>query len=570
MEKIWLKSYQAGVQNDIDLDAVPSLVHLFEDSVAKYQRDIAFSNFGKKLSYHQLDQATAAFAAFLQSKLTMVKGERVALMMPNLLQYPIALFGALRAGMSVVNVNPLYTAKELAHQLADSEATTLVVLENFAHVVAQALPETQVQHVIITGVGDRLGLKGKVMNFAIKYVKKMIPHWHIEKTYSFQEVMQQGKDMVFKPMTVVGDDIAFLQYTGGTTGVSKGAVLTHRNILANVLQARSWISPLGELKPEGGIITALPLYHIFSLVANCIAFFQFGIENILITNPRDMKGFIKELNRQPFCALTGVNTLFNGLLRTPGFSAVDFSHFKLALGGGMAVQKAVADKWKAVTRVPLIEAYGLTECSPAVSINPLYIGEYNGSIGLPLPSTEVDIRDDEGRSLPIGQPGELCAKGPQVMQGYWKRPEETKKILKDGWLYTGDIAVMDEAGFLRIVDRKKDMILVSGFNVYPNEIEEVISSHPQVAEVAVIGVPYAAGEKVRAYVVKSSSSLTAEEVLAHCRLSLTNYKIPKEIIFRSELPKTNVGKVLRRALRDEAVMEAKSNHAETDEEIPAS
>ncbi len=567
MEKIWLKSYQTGVQSEIDLEQVPSLVHLFEDSVNQYRQDVAFLNFGKKLSYHQLEKSTAAFAAFLQTKLTMVKGERIAIMMPNLLQYPIALFGALRAGMSVVNVNPLYTAKELAHQLADSEATTIVVLENFAHVVAQALPETQVQHVIITQIGDHLGFKGKIMNFVVKHVKKMVPRWHIEKTYTFQEVIQQGREMVFKPVAVVGDDIAFLQYTGGTTGVSKGAVLTHRNILANVMQARNWIAPLGELKTQGGIITALPLYHIFSLVANCIAFLQFGIANILITNPRDLKGFIKELNRQPFCVLTGVNTLFNGLLRTPGFSQVNFKHFKLALGGGMAVQKAVADKWKEVTGVTLMEAYGLTECSPAVTINPLYITDYNGSIGLPLPSTEVEIRDETGHSVPIGQPGELCVKGPQVMQGYWKRPEETKKVLKEGWLYTGDIAVIDQAGFIRIVDRKKDMILVSGFNVYPNEVEEVIALHPQVAEVAVIGVPCSAGERVRAYVVKASATLTVEELLAHCKLSLTNYKIPKEFIFRSELPKTNVGKVLRRVLRDEAVMESKSHQVESSEEI---
>ncbi len=569
MEKIWLKSYQAGVQSEIDLEKMPSLAHLFEESVHKFQHDIAFSNFGKKLTYCELEENTKAFAAFLQNKLSLVKGDRVALMMPNLLQYPIALFGALRAGMSVVNVNPLYTAKELAHQLADSEATTIVVLENFAHVVAQALPETQIQHVIVTRIGDNLGIKGKIMNFVVKHIKKMVPDWHIEKTYSLEETLQQGRQMIFKPITLVGDDIAFLQYTGGTTGVSKGAVLTHRNILANVMQARSWIAPLGELKTEGGIITALPLYHIFSLVANCIAFLQFGIANILITNPRDLKGFIKELNRQPFCALTGVNTLFNGLLRTPGFSEVNFKHFKLTLGGGMAVQKVVADKWKAVTGVPLIEAYGLTECSPAVTINPLYVTEYNGSIGLPLPSTEIDIRDDEGRSLPLGQPGELCVKGPQVMSGYWKRPEETKKILKDGWLYTGDIATIDAAGFVRIVDRKKDMILVSGFNVYPNEIEDVIAAHPQVAEVAVIGVPCSTGEKVRAYVIKASPTLTAEDILAHCKLSLTNYKLPKEIIFRSELPKTNVGKVLRRALRDEAVMEAKS-HSETNEETSIS
>ncbi len=568
MEKIWLQSYQTGVQSEIDLEKVPSLIHLFEDSVNQYRHDVAFSNFGKKMSYDQLEKSSAAFAAFLQTKLSMVKAERIAIMMPNLLQYPIALFGALRAGMSVVNVNPLYTAKELAHQLADSGASTIVVLENFAHVVAQALPETQVQHVIITRIGDNLGFKGKIMNFVVKHIKKMVPRWHIEKTYTFQESIRQGREMLFTPVTVVGDDIAFLQYTGGTTGVSKGAVLTHRNILANVMQARNWIAPLGELKTEGGIITALPLYHIFSLVANCIAFFQFGIANILITNPRDLKGFIKELNRQPFCVLTGVNTLFNGLLRTPGFAQVNFKHFKLALGGGMAVQKAVADKWKEVTGVTLMEAYGLTECSPAVTINPLYITDYNGSIGLPLPSTEVEIRDENGCSVPIGQPGELCVKGPQVMQGYWKRPEETKKVLKDGWLYTGDIAVIDQLGFVRIVDRKKDMILVSGFNVYPNEVEEIIALHPHVAEVAVIGVPCAAGERVRAYVVKASPTLTAEELLAHCKLSLTNYKLPKEFIFRSELPKTNVGKVLRRVLRDEAVMEAKSNQVESSEEMP--
>lgn len=556
LEKIWLKNYQPGVPHEIDPDSISSLVALIENSCQKFGNAPAFSNFGHVLTYNEVDEATKAFAAFLQSQLHMVKGERVAVMLPNCLQYPIAIFGALRAGCTVVNVNPMYTATELEHQLVDCGATCVIVMENFAHVLEQALPKIpNVKHVITTQLGDLLGFwKGHLLNSVVRYVKKMIPRWDIPGSYSMKDVLEQGRGLPFHHTQVVGDDIAFLQYTGGTTGVSKGAVLTHRNIVANLLQADAWIKPVGHWAGLGGIVTALPLYHIFSLTANCLTFFQLGVENILITNPRDLKSMIRELKRRPFCAMTGVNTLFNALLNEPEFAKLNFKDFKVTLGGGMAVQKAVALRWKAVTGVPLLEAYGLTETSPAVTINPLSQQEYSGSIGLPVPSTDVMLVDENHHPVSIGQPGELCVKGPQVMQGYWQRAEETAAVLKDGWLYTGDIAILSKDGFLRIVDRKKDMIIISGFKVYPNEIEDVIASYDGVKEVAVIGLPTEMGEMVKAYIVLKNDKITKEMLFAHCRQYLTGYKMPKEIEFRAELPKTNVGKVLRRALRDEALI----------------
>lgn len=556
VEKIWLKNYQVGVPHEIDPDIVSSLVDLFESSCQQFKDAPAFSNFGRILTYKEVDFLTKSFASFLQSELHMVKGERVAIMLPNCLQYPIVLFGALRAGYTVVNVNPLYTATELEHQLVDCGASCVVVLENFAHVLQQALPKIpSIKQVITTQLGDLLGLfQGTVVNTVVRYVKKMIPAWEILDSYTMPQVLSKGSQLPFHRTTVVGDDIAFLQYTGGTTGVSKGAVLTHRNIVANLLQASAWIKPVGHWTGLGGIITALPLYHIFSLTANCLTFFHLGVENILITNPRDLPSMIRELKRRPFCAMTGVNTLFNALLNQPGFEKLDFSRFKVTLGGGMAVQKAVAERWKKVTGVPLLEAYGLTETSPAVTINPLSQLEYSGSIGLPVPSTEIMIVDEDHHPVPIGQAGELCVKGPQVMQGYWHRAEETSAVLRDGWFYTGDIAVLSNDGFIRIVDRKKDMIIVSGFKVYPNEIEDVIALHDGIKEVAVIGLPSDTGESVKAYVVLKDPTISKEMILAHCRQYLTGYKMPKDIEFKSELPKTNVGKVLRRALRDEALL----------------
>ncbi len=550
----WLKSYQPGVPATIDPDSILSLVEVLETAIQKFGPDPAFSNMGTILRYQEIDQLSQAFASFLQQVLQLAPGERWAIMLPNCLQYPVVLFGVLRAGLVVVNVNPLYTATELAHQLEDSGAVGIVTIANFAHVLEQALPKTALRHVVVTELGDLLGpVKGWVVNKVVRYVKKLVPRWQIPGAYTLYQALSLGGQHPFIRVPVQGSDKAFLQYTGGTTGVSKGAVLTHRNMVANLLQASAWVQPLGDLRPYGGVITALPLYHIFSLTANCFMFFHIGIENILITNPRDLRAMITEMARRPFCALTGVNTLFNGLLNTPKFEQLDFSRFKCTLGGGMAVQRAVALRWKKVTGVPLLEAYGLTETSPAVSINPLNLPEYNGSIGLPIPSTEIKIVDEYNQLVVYGEAGELCVKGPQVMAGYWQRPDETALVLQDGWLRTGDIATLDEEGFIRIVDRKKDMIIISGFNVYPNEVEDVIAMHEGVKEVAVVGVPCRAGEMVKAYVVLKDKALTVEALLEHCHRYLTGYKVPKEIEFRSDLPKTNVGKVLRRALRDEAL-----------------
>ncbi|MGE5468128.1 MAG: long-chain-fatty-acid--CoA ligase FadD [Ignavibacteria bacterium] len=553
MDKVWLESYPQGVPADIDVDEFGSIGALFERSVAAYGPKSAYTNMGKSISYAELDRLTRDFAAYCQKVLQLPRGARIALMMPNVLQYPIAMFGALRAGYVVVNCNPLYTARELEHQLKDSGAEAIVIVENFAHVLQQVLPRTSIRHVITTALGDMLDFpKRPLVNMVVKHVKKMVPDWSITHAVPFRVALEQGARAAFDPVEVGHDDIAFLQYTGGTTGVSKGAMLTHRNIVANLQQAHAWIAPAVASGQEL-IVTALPLYHIFALTANCLTFLKIGATNLLITNPRDIPGFVKELGKYPFSVITGVNTLFNALLNNPDFAKLDFSKLKVTLGGGMAVQKSVAEKWKQVTGTPLLEAYGLTETSPAVTINPLNLPEYNGSIGLPVSSTEVAIRDPEGRDVPLGQSGELCVRGPQVMKGYWNRPEETSNvIMRDGFLRTGDVAVMDEKGFVRIVDRQKDMILVSGFNVYPNEVEAVVAMHPGVLEVAAVGVSdERSGEAVKIFVVRKDPALTAEALIAHCRENLTGYKVPHRVEFRNELPKTNVGKILRRALRDE-------------------
>ncbi|HRE30975.1 MAG TPA: AMP-binding protein [Candidatus Berkiella sp.] len=558
MEKIWLKSYDSGVPEFINPDQYPSLVALAEESFQKFRDKACYSNMGVTLTYEDIDHKSQAFAGFLQKTCHLAKGERVALMMPNVMQYPVALFGALRAGLTVVNVNPLYTPRELRRVLQDSGAKCIVVLANFAHVLEQALDDSQVEHVVVTELGDLLGcIKGCIVNAVVKHIKKMVPHWHIPHAHSFKDVISHKNKNAFQPVTMTGDDLAFLQYTGGTTGGVKGAMLTHRNMVSNVLQASAWIEPFIENKKiEGGIITALPLYHIFSLTANCLVFLRAGITNILITNPRDIPGFVKELKRQTFAIMTGVNTLFNALLHNEEFIKLDFSKFIFTLGGGMAVQRAVAEHWKEVTGVALIEAYGLTETCPAVTINPMSLKNYNGSIGLPISSTNIKIVDDNNQELPLGDAGELCVQGPQVMKGYWNQPDKTAEVISsDGWLHTGDVATVDEQGFVRIVDRKKDIIIVSGFNVYPNEVEDVIAGIKGVKEVAIIGVKNDEhGEIVKAFIVSIDPALTAEQVIAYCRKDLTGYKVPREIEFRTELPKTNVGKILRRALREEENM----------------
>ncbi|GAB3737227.1 long-chain fatty acid--CoA ligase [Silanimonas algicola] len=554
IERPWLSSYPQGVPAEIDVDEFPSIVSVLDNAIAKYRDRPAFSNMGKVLTYGDIDRLSQQFASYLLNVLKLKKGDRVALMMPNVLQYPIAIFGTLRAGLTVVNTNPLYTPRELKHQLDDSGASVLVVLENVAHTAAEVVAGTQVKQVIVTSVGEMLGFpKGKIVDFVIKYVKKLVPDYEIPGAVDFRHALSEGAKHALPSVTLRNTDIAFLQYTGGTTGVAKGAMLTHRNLVANMQQASAWIGT--NAKPgQEIIITALPLYHIFALTANGLVFMKFGGLNHLITNPRDMPAFVKELKSVKFTAITGVNTLFNGLLNTPGFDTVDFSSLHLTLGGGMAVQRAVAERWKKATGCTLVEAYGLTETSPAACMNPLDLKDFNGAIGLPISSTDACVKDDEGRTLPHGEVGELCIKGPQVMQGYWQRPEETAKVIDaDGWLHTGDMAKMDPAGFFYIVDRKKDMILVSGFNVYPNEIEDVIATMPGVLEVAAVGVPdEKSGEAVKVVIVRKDPQLTADQVKAFCKDNLTGYKHPKIVEFRTELPKTNVGKILRRELRDAA------------------
>ena len=549
----WLASYPPGMPAEIDLQQFSSVVAVLETACERFRHRPAFANMGKVLSYDEVDRLSRQFASFLLNDLGLKKGDRVAIMMPNLLQYPVAIFGVLRAGLTVVNTNPMYTARELKHQMEDSGTAAIVVLESFAHTVQSVLGETHCKHVIVTGVGDLLGFpKSLITNLVVRHVKKKVPAYQIAGEIRFSDALARGSKKEPPRVEVTHDDIAFLQYTGGTTGVAKGAMFTHGNLVANMQQSSAW---LGTSAKEGEeiIVTALPLYHIFALTANCLVFMKFGGLNHLITDPRDMAGFVKALSKIPFTSLTGVNTLFNGLLNTPGFDQIDFSTMHLSLGGGMAVQKAVAERWKKVTGVTLAEAYGLTETSPAVCMNPLDLPEYNGSIGLPIPSTDVSVQDDNGKLLDVGEAGELCVRGPQVMKGYWQRPEETAKMLtEDGWLHTGDIAKMDEKGYFYIVDRKKDMILVSGFNVYPNEIEDVVAQCPGVLEVAAVGVPdEKSGEAVKIVVVRKDPKLTAEDIKAHCRANLTGYKQPRIIEFRASLPKTNVGKILRRALKDE-------------------
>jgi long-chain acyl-CoA synthetase len=558
MEKVWLKSYPEGVPAEIDVNEFRSLGDLFERSCRKFADRVAYVNMGKGITYAELDRLTAQFAGYLQSELGLQKGARVAVMMPNALQYPVCIFGILRAGYTVVNTNPLYTPRELEHQLKDSGTEAIVIVENFASVLQEVVRNTPVKHIVVTGLGDLLGFpKSALVNFVVRHVKKMVPAWSLPGCVRFNDALARGARHALKPVEVTHDDLAFLQYTGGTTGVAKGAMLTHRNIIGNLQQAHAWLKPFLSEGAEV-IITALPLYHIFSLTANCLTFMKIGATNVLITNPRDIPGFVKELGKHKFTAITGVNTLFNALLNDPDFGRLDFSRLRIALGGGMAVQQAVAEKWQQSTGKPLVEAYGLTETSPAVCINPLDLKQYNGAIGLPVPSTDIAIRDDDGKDQPMGQPGELCVRGPQVMKGYYNRPDETAKvIMADGFLRTGDVAVVDDQGFVRIVDRKKDMILVSGFNVYPNEVEGVVAACPGVLECAAIGVPdEKSGEAVKVFVVRKDPNLTAEEVIKYCREHLTGYKVPRLIEFRSELPKTNVGKILRRALRDEELKKA--------------
>jgi long-chain acyl-CoA synthetase len=550
MERIWLKSYSPGVPADIDPAQYRSLGEIFERVAVEHRDRPAFNNMGKTLSYGELDRMSRAVGAWLQAK-GLRKGSRVAIMMPNVLQYPAVLFGVLRAGMTVVNVNPLYTARELEHQLKDSGAEAIFILENFARTLQEALPHAPVKHVAIASLGELLGAKGLLVNFVVRRVKKMVPAYDLPGALRFKDVLAEGEGRALERVDVGPEDIAFLQYTGGTTGVSKGAMLLHRNVIANVLQSEAWLKPaLGDEPPV--TVTALPLYHIFSLTVNCLLYTKLGGCNLLITNPRDIPGFVKELGKHRYSTITGVNTLFSALLHNPDFPKLDFAHLRLCVGGGMAVQRAVAERWKQVTGKALLEGYGLTETSPCVSMNPLNLTEYNGSIGLPMPSTLLAIRDDSGNDLPLGKSGEICIKGPQVMAGYWQRPDETAKVMMpDGFLRTGDVGVMDDKGFVTIVDRKKDMILVSGFNVYPNEVEQVVAAIPGVLECAVVGVPDEhSGEAVKVFIVKKDPALTEQTVLEHCRAELTGYKRPRHVEFRSDLPKTNVGKILRRALRE--------------------
>jgi long-chain acyl-CoA synthetase len=552
LDRSWLNHYPPGVPADIDPEAYPSLKEAIEEAFTNYRQQPAFTNMGATLTYAQLDELSRAFGAWLQHKAGLVPGDRVALMMPNILQYPVALFGALRAGMVVVNTNPLYTARELEYQLKDSGAKAIVIVENFAHVLQQVLPRTNLKHVLVTGVGDLLSTpKGLIVNLVLRHVRKQVPAWKMPGSMSFKNVLGMGLGLKLAPVSLGPEDIAFLQYTGGTTGVAKAAVLTHRNMVANLLQSLVWIRP--ALQAGGGrvVITALPLYHIFALTSNCLAFIPLGARNVLITNPRDFPGFVAELKKYKFNFISGVNTLFNALLHTPGFETVDFRALRATFAGGMALQPVVAARWKEVTGNNVAQGWGLTETSPMVTANPIGL-PFNGSVGLPVSSTDVSIRDDAGLELPVNGVGEICVFGPQVMRGYWNRPDETEKVMFGDWLRTGDIGRMDAKGFVYIEDRKKDMILVSGFNVYPNEIESVLAAHPGVLEVAAVAQPDDnSGEAVALFVVKKDPSLTKEALIAFSRKELTGYKVPKHVYFRTELPKTNVGKILRRALRDE-------------------
>ncbi|MBM7485805.1 long-chain acyl-CoA synthetase [Bradyrhizobium sp. GM2.2] len=560
MERIWLKQYPPGVPADIEPTQYSSLVDLLEESFAKFADRKAFICMDKSISYRDLDQMSLAMASYLQGR-GLQRGARVAIMMPNVLQYPVATAAVLRAGFAVVNVNPLYTPRELEHQLKDSGAEAIIVLENFAHTVEQVIAKTQVKHVIVGSMGDLLGFKGVIVNLVVRRVKKMVPAWSLPGAVSFNDAISAGRSLAFNKPKLSPGDVAFLQYTGGTTGVSKGATLLHRNIVANVLQNDAWLQPAMAAPPHVDqlmVVCALPLYHIFALTACYLLAVRAGGCNLLIPNPRDIPGFIKELAKYQVNNFPAVNTLYNGLMHHPDFKKLDFSKLKISNGGGMAVQRPVAEQWKAITGCSIAEGYGLSETSPTLTCNTTTNPEFNGTIGIPVPSTWISIRDDDGNEMPLGQPGEICAKGPQVMSGYWNRPEETAKVMTaDGYFRTGDIGIMDEKGYTKIVDRKKDMILVSGFNVYPNEIEEVIASNPGVLECAVIGIPDSkSGEAVKAFVVKKDPNLTAEALVKFCQEQLTGYKVPKHIEFRTDLPKTNVGKILRRQLRDEKKAEA--------------
>jgi len=545
--KPWLKSYPKGMPEFIGELSYDSVAEMLQNACKKHGKRTAYVNFGVSMSYAELDQKSKNLAAYLQSKFK--KGDTIAIMLPNLLQYPIAVLAILRAGMVVTNTNPLYTPRELKHQLNDSSAKAIIVIENYACTLAEIINETSVEKVITTQIGDLLGFKGKIMNFMIKKIKKMVPPFSLENTTTFNQSLKNGQSLSYTETKTGLKDIAFLQYTGGTTGVSKGAMLTNENLVSNVEQIRTWNRKSLQDGKEI-VITALPLYHIFALNANCLLFTEYGAKNILITNPRDMPGFVKELSKHKFTAMTGVNTLFNGLLNTPGFDKINFDNFRFALGGGMAVQQNTADRWEEVTGVTLLEAYGLTETSPAACANPPDLEKYNGMIGLPIPSTDCKIIDDDGNTLPMGERGELCIKGPQVMKGYLNRPEATAETIVDGWLLTGDVAIMDENGYFKIVDRKKDMILVSGFNVYPNEIEDAVCLHPNVIEAAAIGIADdKCGEVVKLFVVVEME-MSVDDIKAHCRENLTGYKIPRYVEFKDELPKSNVGKILRKDLRE--------------------
>jgi len=553
MSNPWFNFYEDGVPQTINTEGYSSITEVFEEGFKKYADNESFYCMGKSFTYKEMDILSLKFASYLQNTLGLTKGDKVALMMPNILQYPIALFGILRAGMVAVNVNPLYTARELEHQINDSDSKVLIIFENSCHTLGECLSHTNLKHILTTQIGDLLSFpKSLIVNTVIKHVKKMVPKFNLPNAVSFKDALFNADADAFKRPEISSGDTAFLQYTGGTTGVSKGAELTHGNIVANILQAKAWIKNLLRDGKEV-VITPLPLYHIFSLTANCFVFSSIGAKNILIPNPRDMAGFVKELQKHQFTALTGVNTLFNGLCANKDFQKLDFSGLRITLGGGMAVQRSVAEKWKELTGCPLIEAYGLTETSPAACINPMNLKDYNGKIGLPISSTEVVIKDDDGKDVPQGENGEICIKGPQVMKGYWNRPEETAKVMtEDGFFKTGDIGFMDGNGFFQIVDRKKDMILVSGFNVYPNEIEEVLAAHPKVFEAAAIGIPHEkSGEAVKVFIVKKDDDLTKEDLKTFCKDRLTGYKVPRIFEFRDELPKSNVGKILRKDLRAE-------------------
>ena len=562
MEKPWLKNYPEGSEHELNTSEYDSILDMFDKAVREHPDRAAYINMGKVLTFRKLEERSRAFAAYLQNELKLERGERVALMMPNLLQYPIALFGILRAGLVVVNVNPLYTPRELEHQLQDSGAKAIVVVSNFASTLEKVVFNTDVKHVILTRMGDQLSFgKRTLVNFVVKYVKKLVPKYKLPNAVTFREVLSVGKYRQYVRPQIERDDLAFLQYTGGTTGVAKGAMLSHGNIIVNVFQSK-WIAYpfVGGRHRERLAILALPLYHVFALTVNCLLFIELGITAVLITNPRDIPGFVKELKKYPFVAITGVNTLFNALLNNENFKEVNFSSLKLSVGGGMAIQQAVATRWHEITGCNIIEGYGMTECSPLIAACPVNVVKHNGSIGVPVPNTDIKIIKEDGTEAAIGEAGELWVKGEQVMQGYWQRPEASAEVIKDGWMATGDIVVMDESYSLRIVDRKKDMILVSGFNVYPNEIEDVVMLNYKVSEVVAIGVPNeVSGETIKIFVVKKDESLTRDELRQHCRQHLTGYKIPKDIEFREELPKSNVGKILRRVLRDEELAKCPPN-----------